>query len=73
MVWVNPETLEVLKFDAPMMVSSFSEYEDIVWWCEENVGELGIDYSFSSAAMRFPHVWHFRSEDDVVMFKLRWL
>lgn len=37
-------------------------------WCEENVGEYGINWGILSG-----YIYVFKKEEDALMFRLRWL
>ncbi len=71
--WINPVTFELLCFGCARLPRSMKEWEDMIIWCAENIGEQGTDWAYSGGDyMAFPPWWHFKTRDDAVLFKLTW-
>lgn len=72
MVWVNPDTFEILTYAVHFRIHNHPTYDVVRAWCVEHIGTPGKDWAAISAEMQFPHIWWFLNEDDAVKFTLVW-
>lgn len=60
--------MENSHFVESVVVLSGSPPGGVIVWCEENVGQYGVDW-----AIRSDHIYMFKDEECALMFKLKWL
>lgn len=73
MGWINPNTFELLDFPRARLPRSMQEWEDMIVWCSEHIGEQGKDWAYSGGDyMAFPPWWHFRTREGRMLFSLTW-
>ena len=72
MVWVNPDTFEILEYQVLHRSKSTSEWADVCVWCEETIGEQNILWAQTGAEMQVSNCWWFKHNEDAVLFQLTW-
>lgn len=70
---VLQDTFEPLDYTVQFRPKSFLEWNSVIDWCNEHVGEYQKLWVSTGAEMQIPQYWHFKFEEDSVLFAVRWL